>query len=149
LQFNSSLLLKNVSVRIKIIAVVYIFILAGIVVLADIRETQFLFTFVRRLPFGDKIGHFCLMGMFSFVVNLALSARTVRVWKLNYLLGSLLVLTVVTVEEFSQIFVRGRTFDTGDLLADAAGILLFGEATRLIVRKYFKSELFRRSGGQD
>lgn len=125
------------SARIKIIAVIYIFILAGIVVLADVRETQFLFTFIRRLPYGDKIGHFCLMGMFSLIVNLALNARTIRIWKLNCLLGTLIVLIVVFAEESSQFFVGGRSFDAGDLLADAAGILLFGEAARFVVKKYF------------
>lgn len=138
--FEFCLLLENlVSAKIKIIAAIYIFILAGIVVLANVRETQFLFGFMRRLPYGDKIGHFCLMGIFSFVINLALQARTVAVWKLNYLLGSLIVLAVVTVEEFSQLFIRGRSFDTGDLLADAAGILLFGEAARFAVRKFFRA----------
>lgn len=83
--------------------------LAGIVVLADVRETQYLFTFVRNLPFGDKIGHFCLMRMFSFVVNLAQKARTFRVWKLNYPFGSLIVFAVVCAEEISRFFVRGRT----------------------------------------
>ena len=58
------------SAGIKIIAVIYIFILAGIVILADLRGTSY-FAFVGLLPFGDKIGHFCLIGMFSFVVNLA------------------------------------------------------------------------------
>jgi VanZ family protein len=46
---------------------------------------------------------------------------------LNYLLGSLTVLVIVTVKEISQIFIRGRNFDAGDLLADAAGIIIFGE----------------------
>lgn len=123
------------SARIKTLAVIYIFILAGIVVLADVRETQFLFRFIRKLPFGDKLGHFFLMGIFSLMVNLAMSAKTVGVWKLNYLLGSLIVMTIVAAEEISQIFILGRTFDAGDLLADAAGIFIFGEIARFIVRK--------------
>jgi len=123
------------SARIKTLAVIYIFILAGIVVLADVRETQFLFRFIRRLPYGDKLGHFFLMGMFSLMVNLALKAKTVRIWKLSYLLGSLIVLAIVTAEEVSQIFIRGRTFDARDLLADAAGIFIFGEIARLVVKK--------------
>jgi VanZ family protein len=48
------------------------------------------------------------------------------------LLGSLIVLAIVTVEEVSQIFVQGRSFDAGDLLADGAGILIFGEIARFI-----------------
>ncbi len=125
-----------VSARIKIITVIYIFILAGIVVLADMRRTQYLFTFIKSLPLGDKIGHFCLMGIFSLLLNLALSAKTFRFWKLNYLLGSLIVLTVVTAEEFSQIFIRGRTFDASDLVFDFAGIFIFGEMARFICRTF-------------
>jgi VanZ family protein len=132
------------SVRIKILAALYILVLAGIVVLADVKETQYLFRPVRRLPYGDKIGHFLLMGMFSLVVNLVLKARTVRVWKLSYLLGSLIVLVVVTTEEFSQIFVRGRSFDLTDLAADWTGIIVFGEAARLVCRKFLRGESARQ-----
>lgn len=119
---------------IKIIALIYIFILAGIIFLADSNGTNY-FAFVGLLPFGDKIGHFCLMGFFSLIVNLALSAKTIRLWKLNYLLGSLIVFAVVFAEEISQIFVRGRSFDLTDLAADAAGIFIFGELARFVIRR--------------
>jgi VanZ family protein len=128
-----------VSARIKIIAVIYIFILAGIVVLADVRQTQFLFDFIRNVPFGDKIGHFFLMGIFSLLVNLALSAKTICLWKFKYLLGSLIVSMIITLEEFSQIFVRGRTFDAGDLIADFAGIFIFGEIARFIISRFIST----------
>lgn len=123
------------TARIKILTIVYVCVLAVLVFLADKRTTQYLFKPLRNLPFGDKIGHFLLMGIFSFLLNLALNARTVSAWKFNYLLGSLIVLAVVTIEEFSQIFVRGRTFDLGDLAADFLGILLFGELARLIINR--------------
>lgn len=132
------------SLRIKILAALYILVLAGIVVLADIKETQYLFRPVRRLPYGDKIGHFLLMGMFSLVVNLVLKARTVRVWKLSYLLGSLIVLAIVTAEEFSQIFIRGRSFDLTDLAADWAGIIVFGEIARFVSRRFLRGDSFRQ-----
>lgn len=128
------------SVRIKILAALYILVLAGIVVLADIKETQYLFRPVRRLPYGDKIGHFLLMGMFSFIVNLILKARTIRVWKLKYLLGSLIVLAIVTAEEFSQIFICGRSFDLTDLAADFSGIIVFGEIARLVCRRFLRGD---------
>jgi len=132
------------SARIKILAALYILVLAGIVVLADVRETQYLFRPVRRLPYGDKVGHFLLMGMFSLVVNLVLQARTVRVWKLSYLLGSLIVLAIVTTEEFSQIFIRGRSFDLTDLAADFSGIIVFGELARLACRRFLRAGSFRQ-----
>lgn len=133
--YHSPFTIRNMSAKIKIICVIYIFILAGIVVLADLRGTRYLLDFVGNIPFGDKIGHFCLMGMFSLLVNLTLAVKTVRFWKFDLLLGSLLVALVVTAEEFSQIFISGRTFDAGDLAFDFAGIFICGEAARLIAGK--------------
>lgn len=139
--YRLPLTIKNVSARIKILAVIYFLILAGIVVLADLRETQFLFKPIRKLPYGDKISHFLLMGFLSLLVNLALKAKTVRLWRINFLLGTLIVLAVVTVEEFSQKYIRGRSFDLIDLVADFAGIILFGELARLICRKFLRKEI--------
>lgn len=127
------------STKIKIITVVYILILAGIIFLADFKGTRYVLNFVGNIPYGDKIGHFCLMGIFSLLVNLVLQARTFQIWKLRYLLGSLIVLTIVTLEECSQIFVSGRTFDLSDLVFDYAGIIIFGEIARIICRKFIKN----------
>ncbi|MGC2237007.1 MAG: VanZ family protein [Pyrinomonadaceae bacterium] len=128
------------SVRIKILTVLYIFILAGIIVLADLKGTRYLLNFVRFVPYGDKVGHFFLMGTFSLMLNLALNARTFRLWKIQFLLGTLIVLIVVTIEEFSQKFIRGRSFDLTDLVVDFAGIFIFGELARLICRKFFRND---------
>lgn len=127
------------TARIKILTVVYVCVLAVIIFLADQRTTQYLFRPLRNLPYGDKISHFLLMGIFSFLVNLALSAQSVKLWKFRYLLGSLIVLAVVTIEECSQIFVRGRTFDWGDLAADFCGIFLFGEIARFLCNRKSKA----------
>lgn len=122
--------------KIKVAAAIYFVALAVIVALANIRETQPLFEPVRALPFGDKGGHFLLMGGFSLMANLALKARTVRIRHTNVLLGSLLVGAIVFCEELSQIFIPGRTFDLSDLGADAAGIWVFGELARRLARRF-------------
>lgn len=119
----------------KIAVGIYISIMAVIIVLASRSDTVFLFRFVHSLPFGDKIGHFVVMGIFSFLLNLALRARTFRIWRIDFLLGTVIVAILVTIEEFSQIFVKLRTFDLIDLCFDFAGILLFGELARWIVRR--------------
>lgn len=124
------------SAKIKIITLIYVFIIAGIVVLADYNGTAYLLNFIGNIPYGDKLGHFFLMGGFSFLVNLALSVKTLSLWKFQYLSGSLIVLFIVTIEEFSQIFVSGRSFDLGDLFVDFLGIFVFGELARFIYRKY-------------
>lgn len=123
------------NARIKILTIIYVLILAFIVFLADQKGTRYLLGFIKNIPYGDKLGHFFLMGIFSFLLNLALNAKTLKLWKLNCLLGSLIVLLVVTIEEISQIFVRGRTFDWSDLIFDYLGIFLFGELARFICRR--------------
>lgn len=112
--------------KLKHLAIVYALFLALLVFLADQRQYQFVFRVVRRTPYADKAGHFLLMGIFSLLVNLALSCRKTRIGKLSLLTGSLVVGIVVTLEEFSQIFVRYRSFDPVDLAFDYAGIILFG-----------------------
>jgi VanZ family protein len=88
------------------------------------------------------LGHFILMGVFSFLLNMALSSRTVRLWRLEVLKGSLVVALVVTLEEISQLFIRYRSFDTVDLLFDYAGIFSFGLFAHLLTGR-------RRAGAPD
>jgi VanZ family protein len=113
----------------------YLLLLGVIVFLADQQRYQPLFRRVRELPYGDKLGHLLLMGMLSFLLNLTLSCRWMRVWKIELLKGSLIVAVIVTLEEFSQIFVKYRTFDLGDLFFDYVGIFFFGMFAYLLTRR--------------
>ena len=112
--------------KLKWLAIIYTLFLVALVFLVDQKQYQFLFRFVRQTPYGDKAGHFLLMGLFSLIINLALSCRKIRIGRFSLLTGSLIVMLVVTLEEFSQIFVRYRTFDLSDLFFDYTGIFLFG-----------------------
>lgn len=132
--------MKKIPAVVKIMTVCYIFILAGIIFIADRRSTAYVLGFVGNIPYGDKLGHFFLMGIFSFLINLVLKAKTVGFGKFRYLLGSLIVAVVVTLEECSQIFIRGRSFDLSDLAADFAGIIILGELARLFCKKFFGNE---------
>ncbi len=123
--------MKIKPVSIKILTVCYICILAGIIFLADVKSTRYVLSFVGSIPFGDKLGHFFLIGIFAFLLNLSLSCR--KVWRV--LLGSLIVLAIVTLEEFSQIFIRGRSFDLTDLVADFLGILIFGKLAEIVFKR--------------
>lgn len=123
------------TAKMKILLCVYVFILAVIVFLADRKGTRYMLGFVGNIPYGDKLGHFLLMGIFSLLLNLVLNAKTIKFWKIEFLLGSLIVFVVVTIEEISQIFVVGRTFDWSDLVFDFLGIFLFGKLAKYICRK--------------
>lgn len=123
--------------KLKWLAFLYTLFLALLVFMADQKQYQFVFRAVRRTPYADKVGHLILMGLFSLLLNLALSCRKIKVGRLSILKGSLIVAVVVTLEEFSQIFVRYRSFDPVDLLFDYTGILLFGLLASHLTRLRF------------
>ena len=106
----------------RILAILYGALLLGIVGAADLGALAPLVHGLHRVPLGDKVAHLVLaigLGYFaaSFARRPALRLATVRVP-----LATLVVLAVAVVEEASQRFVAGRTFDLLDLAADFAGL---------------------------
>lgn len=87
---------------------------------------SFFFPFIYQIPGGDKLGHFFLMGILSFLVNIILKTKKIRIFSINFLLGILIVMAIVTIEELSQIFLDYRVFSIIDLVTDYFGIVLFG-----------------------
>lgn len=108
----------------------YALFIAVLVFVADRRGTRYLASFIGGIRYGDKIGHFLLMGGVAFFANLAFSSTMFRTKWITR--ASVIVAILVLLEEVSQIFVRGRTFDLTDLAADFLGILIFGELGRRI-----------------
>lgn len=86
---------------------------------------------INEIPHGDKLGHFSLMAIATFLSNIALRGRSVR----GVLLGSLAVFVLITLEEVRQHFVPMRSFSFGDLLANTAGIALADLCYRLARRR--------------
>lgn len=80
---------------------------------------------VDSIPIGDKIGHFLLMGMLAYLVNLLMECKTFKLGKWQILTGSVIVAVCVLIEEMTQIFIPTRTFSYLDLLSDLLGILTF------------------------
>ncbi len=119
----------------KIIASLYIILLAAVIFAADHKTYHHIFDVIRGIPFGDKIGHFGLIGMLAFVVNVLFSSKTIRLYRFQVFLGSLIVALAVTLEEFSQLFISYRTFELGDLTADYLGILLFSYLAKYLRQK--------------
>jgi len=85
---------------------------------------------VRRVPGGDKAGHFFLLGVASLLANLALKVREWRLGKLRLLRGSVIVGTLITIEECTQIWSPNRTFSASDMFWNFAGIIVFGRIAR-------------------
>jgi polysaccharide biosynthesis protein VpsQ len=114
--------------RAQVALLVWIAFLLGLVALADSGHARRLFAMAHLIPWGDKLGHFLLMGTLSFLANLYLRAETMRFGGVRWFKGSAIVMSLVTLEECSQVFFRSRTFDLVDLAADAVGVWIFAQA---------------------
>ena len=117
------------------IVIGYTCFIGGIIVLANAGRGTRLFALQYMVPGADKAGHFVLMGLLAFLVNLGLGMATWRVGRFDVLKGSLLVLAFVIVEELSQVFFANRNADPIDLLADLAGIIVFGYLAQWVVAR--------------
>lgn len=114
--------------NIKRITILYLILIVLIIVVANQGDyIYYLKTLVDLIPYGDKWGHFILMGLLAFFVNLLLTCEKFQLFKLSFLKGSIIVFLFVTLEELSQIFIANRAFDWQDLLFDYLGILVFGQ----------------------
>ena len=97
---------------------------------------------VAAVPAADKAGHFLLFGLLSYLLNVSLGARRLRLGRVRVLAGSLALAVAVTVEELSQIWIANRSFDLADLLADVAGVLAFGHlAARSVARTAYPADV--------
>ena len=117
----------TISVRFSLPIGFFIFI-CYIIFLADTADYNFAFRVVGYIPYGDKICHALLYGIMALFLNYGLGFRSCTMSRRGHLdlqLGSIIVLTFATLEEFSQYFIASRTFDLWDLGADIVGVGLF------------------------
>lgn len=109
------------------LAILFALFIGAIILLADFGKLRFVFWVVSRVPNLDAVLHFLLIGTLTFLVTASL-IKTFPDKNLNWLtLGSMFFFFVVfTLEEFSQIPIRGRDFSFKDLAANYLGISVFG-----------------------
>lgn len=127
------------NTTLKSITTGFILFLILIVVAISLGWKPLFVKFIYLVPGGDKASHFLLMGTLSFFVTITIGASKERVMSKDFLKGSLAILIVVTMEEFSQLFLKTRQFSYTDLLFDYLGIIGFGFlAERLISKPFHK-----------
>jgi VanZ family protein len=123
--------MKNV----KRATALYIFLLLLIIALANQGEyIHILKNPLAQIPYGDKWGHFFLIGLLAFFVNLMIDCDKFTVFGLSFFKGSVIVLVIMTLEEFSQIWVENRSFELLDLASDYVGIFVFGQLAWYLTR---------------
>ncbi|MEI8621636.1 VanZ family protein [Pseudoalteromonas sp. B129b] len=117
---------------ISTISVVLLGFIVWIIYLANTAQHSIFFEFVASIPYGDKLGHFCLFGLLTLGANFAFKLKSFTLLSLKIYLGSSVVFVFVLVEELSQYFIPSRTLDATDLLADIVGIITFSLVTKFI-----------------
>ncbi len=102
----------------KYLAAAFAIFILAVVLLADQgRLPGFLYA-LYDFPYGDKLGHFLLMGGLALLANLALGQRSPRL----RLLVTLGIAALVALEELSQELFLTRHADLLDLAASLCGI---------------------------
>lgn len=119
----------------KRLAILFTIFLVSIILLANLGYMRFPMRLLSRIPLGDKIMHFLLIGTLTFLITSSLieSLRSINPLWVALAVGFVLA-AIFTIEELSQGLFRGREMSLKDLLANYAGILFFG-VTALIVNK--------------
>jgi hypothetical protein len=117
---------------ISILSVTFLGFIAWIIYLANTAQNSMFFEFVGSIPYGDKLGHFCLFGFLTLGANFAFKLKSYKLLSLNVYLGSIAVFIFVLLEELSQYFIPSRTLDATDLLADIVGIITFSLITKFM-----------------
>lgn len=112
------------------LALTYFAVIALIVYLADQPDSLSVLRWIHSVPGADKICHFLLIGGLAFLANYSLRCRTFKIGTKSFLLASVIVAILVTLEEVSQLFIPSRTFDLLDLLFDYLGIWTFGKLAK-------------------
>jgi VanZ family protein len=110
----------------KFLTGIFILILISIVAIANLGLGPIYFPFIYELPGMDKVGHFILAGLLSYLVNRLFKGQLLDVLSIKVLKGSLIIILIVALEELSQLFLLYRAFSWLDLAFDLGGITLGG-----------------------
>ncbi len=126
----------KIKTIIRILGISFLIFIGFVILSANNGWDYFFFGWVKYLPLGDKMAHFILVGGVSFFVNLLLEVRQLKIGKTQILLGSFIVFTFITIEEFSQMFLIRRNFDLLDLTANYLGLFLFGQFAFWVCKEF-------------
>jgi VanZ family protein len=130
--------MKQVIKRlIPLCAVVFFCFIIWVIYLANTGQNSVFFQLVASIPYGDKLGHFCLFGLLTLATNFAFKLKSFNMSSMQIFSGTILVFIFVVIEEFSQYFIPSRTFDLIDLSADFIGIVFFNIVTIYLSKREF------------
>ena len=93
-----------------------------VVLVADLGLMPNISAFVQGYSGLDKVGHFILVGILAWLFNSAFCLGQLNIGGLRISIGTIVIVTVVTLEEVAQLWIHTRRFELIDLLAGYLGI---------------------------
>lgn len=107
-------------------ALVFALFIIAVIVAANTDSLPFALKRLYRFPGGDKVGHFILFGILSFLLNKSALILLPRRDSARVILTvSLLLAILVGLEEWSQSLFPARTASLADLFTSYAGVFVF------------------------
>ena len=112
---------------IKTAAIIFSIFILCVIVFADLGYLRRPLYLMHKIPYGDKLGHFVLIGTLACLV-IASAIQTRPDWNPNMtaIISALILAVIFSVEEASQVFFQDRHAGWKDLVANYAGIIAFG-----------------------
>ena len=111
----------------KVLAILTVIAVAAISALATWNPK--IFSFIRSIPMGDKIGHFAIFGFVTYSIVSAIPGKH------SVLYGASITAIIVLLEESLQIYSPNRTFSFLDLGASLLGVIVVSSILYLSSKK--------------
>ena len=117
---------KPIDWIILIITLLFLAVIIVVIIQADGRTLPYWIARVYQFPNGDKVGHFVLMGIAAFLLNLAAHDRSFTWLQMRIPIAPAVFSLAVAAEEYSQQYFPNRTASWLDLTCSLLGILILG-----------------------
>ena len=100
----------------------YCIFIVAVFLVADLGLMPNISDLIQGYSGLDKVGHFILIGILAWLFNSAFRLGQFNLGGLRIFVGTIVVATVVTLEELAQLWIDTRRFELIDLLAGYLGI---------------------------
>ena len=98
---------SNMYKVILVLSASFLGFILWIIYLANTAQPNVFFNFVASIPYGDKVGHFCLFGFLTLGANFVFKLKKFSFGLFKIYWGSVAVFLFVVIEECSQHFILG------------------------------------------
>ena len=109
-------------INIRLLFFLYCIFIVAVLLVADLGLMPNISALLQGYSGLDKVGHFILVGILAWLFNSAFRLGQLNLGGLRIFIGTIVVVTVVTLEEVAQLWIYTRRFELIDLLAGYLGI---------------------------